>query len=61
MKTNKEAALKVFKKMPDKGTSSDVFEELLFLEEVKEGLEAAKRGNLIEHDEVEKKFAKWLK
>jgi len=40
---------------------SDIFERLLFLEKIREGQEDAKKGNLIEHDEVEKKFSKCLK
>lgn len=31
------------------------------LEKIREGQEDAKKGNLIEHDEVEKKFSKCLK
>jgi len=35
--------------------------DFYFLKKIREGQEDAEKGNLIEPEEVEKKFAKWLK
>lgn len=57
----KAEAIKSIEQLPDDRTMSDIFERLLFLEKIREGQEDAEKGNLIEHEEVEKKFSKWLK
>ena len=61
MSTIKSEAIKSIVQLPDDCSMSDIFERLLFLEKILEGQEDAEKGNLIEHEEVEKKFAKWLK
>ncbi len=61
MSTIKSEAIKSIGQLPDDCTMSDTFERLLFLEKIREGQEDTEKGNLIEHEEVEKKFAKWLK
>jgi len=61
MSTVKIEAIKTIEQLPDDCTVSDIFERLLFLEKILEGEEEAKKGNLIDHEQVEKKFSKWLK
>ena len=61
MSTVKKEAIKTIEQLPDDCTVSDIFERLLFLEKILEGEEEAKKGNLIDHEQVEKKFSKWLK
>ena len=54
-------AIKFIEKLPDDCSITDIFERVLFLEKIREGKEDAEKGNLIEGEEVEKKFSKWLK
>ena len=61
MSTVKIEAIKTIEQLPDDCTVSDIFERLLFLDKILEGEEEAKKGNLIDHEQVEKKFSKWLK
>ena len=42
--------------VPDDATVEDVMERLYFLAKVARGLDAAERGDLIPHDEIEREF-----
>ena len=58
--TVKQKAVTSIEQLPDDCTMEDLFEKLLFLEKIREGKRDAQEGNLIDHEEVEKKFSKWL-
>ena len=61
MPTVKQKAVKSIEQLPDDCTMEDIFEKLLFLEKIREGKSDAQEGNLIDHEEVEKKFSKFLR
>jgi predicted transcriptional regulator len=42
--------------VPDDATVEDVMERLYFLAKVARGLEAADRGDVVPHDEIEREF-----
>lgn len=44
--------------VPDDATIEDVMDRLYFIAKVARGLEAADRGDVIPHDEIEREFLK---
>ena len=57
----KEKAIEVVGKMPDNFELDELFERLIFVEKVEEGLRQIDEGKGIPHEEVKKIIAKWLK
>ena len=46
----------VIEQLPDDASVEDAMERLYFLAKVSRGLEAAERGELISHDEIQREF-----
>ena len=57
--------VKAVSDLPDDATLDDAIERLLFLSKIEQGLEQARRGETISHEEVrrrlEEKMASWQK
>ena len=60
MLTAKESVRKMLDELPDDCTLEDIQYQLYVIEKIKHGLEQADRGETIPHDEVKKKYEKWL-
>ena len=50
--TAKQLALRALEELPEDATFEDAMERLYFLAKVARGLEAADRGDVVDHDEV---------
>ena len=46
--------------LPAEASFEDIQYHIYVQQAIRRGLEAAERGELIEHDEVERRMAKWL-
>ena len=60
MLTAKESVRKLLDELPDDCTLEDIQYQLYVIEKIKHGLEQAESGETIPHDEVKKKYEKWL-
>ena len=58
---NKTTALKTLKELPSNFSMDELFEKLLFIQKVEEGIKDADSGNLFSTKEAKKKLKKWLK
>lgn len=57
--TTKERAVEIIARLPDEATISDIMSELYVQMKVEEGVRQADAGELLEHEEVEKRLRKW--
>lgn len=57
----KKNVLKYIEELPDKFSLDELFDKLLFIHKVETGLEQSKNNQVTSHEEVVKKFDKWLK
>ena len=57
----KQEILEAIQKLPDDATYDDAISELEYLRKIERGLAQANAGQLIPHEEVKKRLAKWLK
>ena len=58
--SNKELVLEAVRGMPDEATMDQISEEIAILAAIRRGEEAADAGDLIPHEEVKQRLAKWL-
>ncbi len=58
---NKAVALKTLKKLPTDFSVDELFEKLLFVQKVEEGIKDAEDGKVYSTKEARKKLKKWLK
>ncbi len=56
----KEITREILKKLPDNCTIEDIQYELYVVEKIRKGLERAETEETIPHEDVEKRFKKWL-
>jgi hypothetical protein len=57
----KEKVIDSIKELPEQFDLDLLLEKLLFIEKVEKGLEQAKNGEVVSHDEVKKMVDKWRK
>jgi hypothetical protein len=57
----KEKVIDSIKELPDQFDLDILLEKLLFIEKVEKGLEQAKKGEVVSHEEVKKMVDKWRK
>lgn len=58
--TTKEAVIEMIRRLPDDASLDDIMEELYVRRRILEGLRQADEGQVIAHEEVERRMAKWL-
>lgn len=57
----KQQILKAIEDLPEEACVEDALDRLYLLYKVERGIRQADRGELITHDEVRQRMAKWLK
>jgi predicted transcriptional regulator len=57
----KSTIIDTLNKLPNEFDLDDFLEQLIVIEKIDEGLEEAKSGETVSHDEVKKMVAKWHK
>ncbi len=60
MPTAKEEVRDLLEKLPDEASFDDIEYQIYVLHEIREGIAEADRGDLIDHEEVKSRMAKWL-
>ena len=60
MPTAKQDVRNLLEKLPDEATFDDIEYQIYVLHEIREGIAEADRGELIDHEEVKRRMAKWL-
>ncbi|MHB8260987.1 MAG: hypothetical protein ACYDCN_11280 [Bacteroidia bacterium] len=58
---NRTTAIKTIEKLPSNFSIDELFEELLFIQKVEEGIKDADNGKVFATQEAKKKLKKWLK
>jgi predicted transcriptional regulator len=58
--TAKEEVRDLLENLPDEATFEDIEYQIYVLHEIREGIAEADRGELIDHEEVKARMAKWL-
>lgn len=58
---NKAVALKTIKELPANFSVDELFEKLLFIQKIEEGLNDSNAGKLYSSREARRKLKKWLK
>ena len=59
--TAKQKACEVISRMPDESTFEDIQYHLYVLQCIERGEKDIEDGNVLSHDEVESRLAKWLR
>ena len=59
--TAKEKAVQAVQALPDDASIEDAMERLLLLAKIERGLQQADAGELIPHEKVKERMAKWLR
>ena len=59
--TAKQKACEVISRMPDESTFEDIRYHLYVLQCIEQGEKDIEDGNVLSHDEVESRLAKWLR
>ncbi len=60
MPTAKEEVRDLLEKLPDEASFDDIEYQIYVLHEIREGIAEAERGELIDHEKVKARMAKWL-
>lgn len=60
METPVEEVRRLLETLPSEASYEDIHYHIYVQQAIRRGLDAAERGELIEHDEVERRIAKWL-
>ena len=60
MATAKDAVRRLLDELPEEVSFEDIQYHIYVQEAVQLGMDAAARGDLIDHEEVERRMAKWL-
>jgi predicted transcriptional regulator len=58
--TTKEKVVQAVQSLPEDASIEDAMERLFLLAKIERGLQQADAGQLIPHDEVKERMAKWL-
>jgi predicted transcriptional regulator len=58
---NRTTAIKTIEKLPSDFSIDELFEKLLFVQKVEEGIKDADKGKVFSTSEAKKKLKKWLK
>jgi predicted transcriptional regulator len=58
--TTKEAVIEMIRRLPDDVSTEDIMEELYVRQRIEEGLRQAEAGEVISHEDVKKRMARWL-
>ena len=56
----KEEVRRLLETLPEESSFEDIQYHIYIQQAIRHGLEASERGELIEHEEVERRMAKWL-
>ncbi len=56
----KEAVIDMIQRMPDDASVADIMAELYICNKVDEGLRQLDTGQVLEHEEVQKRLQQWL-
>ncbi len=59
--TTKEKVVQAVQSLPEDASIEDAMERLLLLAKIERGIQQADAGELIPHDQVKERMAKWLK
>lgn len=59
--TAKEKVIEAVRTLPDDASIEDAMARLLLLAKVEKGLQQADAGELIDHEAVKERMAKWLR
>ena len=59
--TTKEKVIQAVQALPDDASIEDAMERLLLLAKIERGIQQADAGELIPHEKVKERMAKWLK
>lgn len=57
----KESVIDLLDKLPEDTNYEDIIAEIYFKKQVEEGIEQLEKGEYLSHEEVKKRFEKWLK
>jgi hypothetical protein len=60
MKTAKDEVRSVLEKLPDDASLNEIQYDIYVRQKIELGLEAIRNGNIIPHEEIEKRMARWL-
>ncbi|MGD0586404.1 MAG: hypothetical protein ABSA86_11640 [Oryzomonas sp.] len=61
MQTAKDEVTELLARMPENCSLDDIQYHLFVMQKIEHGLQDAREGRVYSQDEVEKRFAKWLK
>lgn len=60
MKTGKEEVRELLENLPDNASLDDIQYHIYVRQKILKGLEAARKGEVISQEEVERRMARWL-
>jgi predicted transcriptional regulator len=60
MKTGKEEVRELLENLPDNASLDDIQYHIYVRQKILKGLEAARKGAVISHEEVGRRMARWL-
>lgn len=60
MKTAKEEVRELLENLPDNASLDDIQYHIYVRQKILKGLEAARKGEVISQEEVERRMARWL-
>ena len=60
MSTAKEEVREILDRLPDDATLEDIQYELYVRQKIRQGLQDEAEGQVISHDELKERMAKWL-
>ena len=60
MNTAKEEVRKLLDRLPEEASFEDIQYQVYVLDEIRRGSEEIDRGDVVEHEEVKRRLAKWL-
>ncbi len=58
--SNKELVIETVRKLPEDASLQQISEEIAILAAIQRGREAADAGDVISHEELEKRSASWI-
>lgn len=60
MQTPKQEVQELLQELPDNATLEDIQYRIYVKQKIAQGLADVRAGRVVSHDEVEKRFARWL-
>ncbi len=61
MQTIKNRIIKIIEKLPNDAEYNDIFEAIYLQQKIEIGLEQSRNNEGVSHEEVKKRFEKWLR